>query len=145
MLFSYSFTRYHSFLAIVPKSVSTYFSFKMPPGPKNLQPERRASKRFAIECRIRYRGVGRSSVGISGMGRTVNMSSVGMLIAIDRSLSVGSRVEVEVDGPFQVDDKVYWRLIVMGTVVRSQIGLTHLVGLKISSHEFQTTRDRPIL
>jgi hypothetical protein len=144
MLFSYSFTRYHSFLSIVPKSVSTYFSFKMPPTAKNLQTERRASKRFAVERRTRYRGVGRSSVGISGMGKIVNMSSVGMLITIDRSLSVGSRVEVEVDGPFQVDDKVYWKLIVTGTIVRSETGLTPLVALKISSHEFRTTRDRPI-
>ena len=105
MLFSDSFARYHSFLSIVPKTVSTYFSFKTPPGPKDLRPERRASERFSIERRIRYRGVGRS-VGISGTGKTVNMSSVGMLIGTDRSLSVGSRIEVEVDGPFQVDDQV---------------------------------------
>ena len=71
------------------------------------------------------------------------MSSVGMLIATDRSLSVGSRVELEVDGPFEVDDKFYWKLIVTGTIVRSETELTPLVGLKISSHEFRTTRDRP--
>ena len=87
MLSSDSFTRYHSFLSVVPKTVSTYFSFKMSSGPKNLQPERRASERFLIERRIRYRGVGRS-VGISGTGKTVNMSSVGMLIATDLGLSV---------------------------------------------------------
>jgi hypothetical protein len=72
---------------------------------KNLPPERRASKRFSIERRIRYRTLGRGSIGISDSGRTVNMSSVGMLITTDRVLSVGWCIEVEVDGPFQVDDQ----------------------------------------
>jgi hypothetical protein len=121
------------------------FSFKMPPSHKNLQPERRASKRFAIERRIRYRGAGRVAIGISVVGRTVNMSSVGMLIASDRDLPVGSRVELEVEGPFEVDDKVYWKLIVTGSVVRSETGAVTLVALKISSHEFRTRRDRPVL
>ena len=64
---------------------STYFLFKMQPDNKNLQPERRASKRVSIERRIRYRGVGRGSNGMSGSGTTVNMSSAGMLIATDNA------------------------------------------------------------
>jgi hypothetical protein len=48
------------------------------------------------------------------------MSSVSMLIATDRGLSVGWRIEVELDGPFQVDDQVYWKLLVTGSVVRSE-------------------------
>jgi hypothetical protein len=122
------------------KSFSTYLPFKTPPDPKNLQPERRASQRFSIERRIRYRAVSHSSIGISGSGRTVNMSSVGMLIATDFGLSVGCRIEVEVDGPFQVDNQVYWKLIVTGSVVRSETRAIPLVCLKISGHEFRTTR-----
>jgi len=57
------------------------------------------------------------------------MSSVGMLIATDRGLSVGWRIEVEVDGPFQVDDQVYWKLIVTGSIVRSESGAVPLVAL----------------
>lgn len=105
--------------------------------PKDMHPDRRASKRFSIERRIRYRTAGRGSIGISGSGRTVNMSSVGMLIATDRGLSVGWRIEVEVDGPFQVDDQVYWKLIVTGSIVRSESGAVPLVALKISRHEFR--------
>jgi hypothetical protein len=144
MPFSNSFAECHSVLSIISKSLSTYFPFKMRPEPKNLQPERRASERFAIERRIRYRAVGRGSIGISGNGRTVNMSSVGILIATDRGLSVGCRIEAEVDGPFQVDNQVYWKLIVTGSIVRSETRAVPLVGVKISSHEFRTTRVRLI-
>ena len=74
----------------------------------------------------------------------MNMSSVGILIATDRVLSPGSRVELDVDGPFQVDDQVFFKLIVTGRIVRTERGSVPLAGLKITSHEFRTTRDRPI-
>jgi c-di-GMP-binding flagellar brake protein YcgR len=102
----------------------------------NDQPERRASKRFSIERTISYRVVGHGPVGASGSGTTVNMSSGGMLIATDRILSPGWRVEVEVAGPFQVDDRVLLKLVIMGRIVRSESGAVTLAALKISRHPF---------
>ena len=67
----------------------------------NDQAERRASKRFSIQRTISYRVVGHGPVGASGSGKTVNMSSRGMLIVTDRILSPGWRLRVEVAGPFE--------------------------------------------
>jgi hypothetical protein len=103
----------------------------------NDQPERRAYTRFSIERNIRFRVVGRGPVGLTGSGRTVNMSSGGMLIATDHFLSPGWRIEVEVSGPFQVDDRAFLKLVIMGRIVRSESGAVTLAALKISSHEFK--------
>jgi hypothetical protein len=101
--------------------------------------ERRASKRYSIERTIHYRVVGRGPVGASGSGKTLNVSSGGVLIATDRVLSPGWRVEVEVDWPFQVADQVSRKLVVMGQTVRSENnGAVALTGLKISRHAFLT-------
>jgi hypothetical protein len=106
--------------------------------------ERRASRRTAIERRIRYRVVGRVAgrrrVELSGGGKTINMSSVGMLIETDQVLLPGWRVEIEVNGPFQVDDQVFLKLLVTGKIVRSVSTPIPLAGIKISRHMFQMPR-----
>lgn len=104
------------------------------------QPERRASKRFSIERTISYRVLGRGPVGASGSGKTVNMSSGGMLIETEQVLLPGWRVEVEVSGPFQVDDQVSFKLLVTGKITRSVGSPNPMAGLKISRHTFQTSR-----
>ena len=65
------------------------------------------------------------------------MSSGGMLIATDQILSPGWYIEVEVDGPFHVDDRVSRKQIVKGRVVRSESGKVTLAALRITSHSFQ--------
>jgi hypothetical protein len=107
-------------------------------GRTNDQPERRASQRFSIDRKIRYRVMTRGHRDVSGSGKTVNMSSVGMLITTDQVLSPGWRVEVEVAGPFQVDDRVFLKQVITGRIVRSETGAVPLAALKISGHVFQT-------
>ena len=80
----------------------------------------------------------RGPVGLSGSGKTINMSSAGMLIETDQVLLPGWRVEVEVSGPFQVDDQVFLKLLVTGRIVRSVSSPVPLAGLHISRHTFQT-------
>jgi hypothetical protein len=46
--------------------------------------------------------------------------TVGMLIATDRFLSPGRRLEAAVDGLFQVHARVSWKPIVTGRIVRSE-------------------------
>ena len=101
------------------------------------QSERRAFTRFPIERTIRYRVLVHGRVAQSGRGKTVNMSSGGLLIATDRVLSTGCRLEVEIAGPFHTDDKIARRLILTGRIVRTETGTFPLAGLKISRHKFQ--------
>jgi len=111
--------------------------------PTNNQPERRASPRFGIECDIRYRIIGRGAFEF-GSGKTVNMSSGGILLTTDRVLSPGSQVEVEVDWPVKLDDWVSLKLIIMGQIVRSEKRAVVLVGVKISRHTFHTASGRGV-
>ena len=102
--------------------------------------ERRASQRTPIERGVRYRVVGRGPAGLSGIGKTINMSSVGMLIQTEQVLSPGWRIDVEMSGPFQVDDQLFSKLLITGKIVRTVSTPIPLAGLKISSHLFQTSR-----
>jgi hypothetical protein len=104
----------------------------------NDQPERRASKRFPIERTIRYRVVGHSTVGESGNGKTVNMSSGGILIITDRPLSPGMRLEIEVDWPLITADEGSLKLSIQGQIVRSKKDDVVLSGVKILRHTFHT-------
>ena len=94
--------------------------------------ERRASKRFSIDRTIRYRVMDDGPTGISGNGRTVNLSSGGILIVTDRLLSPGVQLEVEIDWPTPVDTEVALKLIAKCTVVRSEMGPIVLTALKMS-------------
>jgi hypothetical protein len=102
------------------------------------QPERRASKRFPIERIISYRVIGHGPVGDSGTGRTVNMSSGGILIVTDRPLPPGMLLEVEVDWPTAADEGSL-KLFVQGQIVRSKKNDVALAGLKILRHTFHKT------
>ena len=101
---------------------------------QNNQRDRRASKRFSVERTVRYRILDDGSAGMSGVGKTLNISSAGMLIATERLLSPGMQLQVEIDWPLQKDARVSLKLIAMCTVVRSEIGATALAGLKIMRH-----------
>ena len=96
-------------------------------------PERRSSWRFLIECEIRHRVV---DVEVFSRGKTVNISTGGMLIVTDRLLPAGMQLQVEVDWPPQMDASVSLKLVATCTVVRSELGATALAGLKIIRHEF---------
>jgi hypothetical protein len=76
--------------------------------------------------------------GESGIGRTVNISSSGVLVAIDRVLSPRSRVEIEMDWPAKLDNAVSIKLVISGRVVRSKEGEVALAGVKIVRHAFHT-------
>ena len=103
--------------------------------------ERRTSKRFSVECTVRYCVLGQNPVEVSGSGKTVNVSTGGMLIAINRVLSPGMLVEVEVDWRANPDDRVSLNLVAMCEVVRSESGAVPLAAVEITSHAFHITGD----
>jgi hypothetical protein len=107
--------------------------------PTNHQPERRASWRFPIVCDVRYRV---ARVEVFSRGKTVNMSSGGMLLAIDRVLPPNLQVDVEVDWPVKLADQVSLKLVVKGKIVRSEQNDVALVGIKISRYRFRTASSR---
>jgi hypothetical protein len=74
-----------------------------------------------------------------GHGRTVNMSSSGMLFVADRVLAPGRKVEVLVQWPVKLDEQVGLKLIVLGEVVRVGSEGPIQAAIRIERHEFRTS------
>jgi hypothetical protein len=109
--------------------------------PTTGQKEQRAFQRYSIERGVHYRGIG---IEISGIGRTVNMSRGGVLLAIDRILPRGLNVEVEVDWPVELSDRIPVKLVIRGKIIRSKMNGVALVGVTIASYEFHIVSDQNV-
>ena len=103
--------------------------------PKSVRDERRGADRFPIEREIRYKILSRKEGEETGFGRTINMSSNGVLFSADRFVVPGRRVEVAISWPAQLNAKVALKLVARGRVVRCEEGK---VAIEIQQHEFRT-------
>jgi len=98
------------------------------------QSDRRSAVRFPIEQDVRYKVFTRNTIEV-GLGKTVNMSSNGVLFTTERALALGERLEVAVNWPAQLDHKCALKLVTTGRVVRSESGLA---AIAIERYEFRT-------
>ena len=96
--------------------------------------DRRTAVRFPIEQDVRYKVFTRNTIEV-GLGKTVNMSSNGVLFTTERPLALGERLEVAVNWPAQLDHKCALKLVTTGRVVRSESGLA---AIAIERYEFRT-------
>ena len=97
------------------------------------QSERRASQRFSIEREAVYRVL--DDARFSGVARTVNISSAGILLATDQRLYPGMRIEVRIDWPAKIAHNIALQLVVHGFVTRLE---AQGVALSILRYEFRT-------
>lgn len=104
------------------------------------QADRRHSDRFPIEREVRYRVLNKRSSEEAGDGKTVNMSSSGVLFTVDQMLLPGRRLELAISWPAQLDQKTALKLVARGRVVRFEGGR---VAVEIQQHEFRTQSSRP--
>jgi c-di-GMP-binding flagellar brake protein YcgR len=105
------------------------------PTPQNKTPERRHSDRFPIEREVRYRVLNKRSDEESGEGRTLNISSSGVLFTSEHVLLPGRRMELAISWPAQLDNKTALKLVARGRVVRFEHGLA---AIEIQQYEFRT-------
>jgi hypothetical protein len=96
--------------------------------------ERRSLGRFPIERELRFRMMSKRNE-IVGSGRTVNMSSKGLLFRTDKALMSGKRLEMAISWPAQLDNRCALKLIARGKIVRAEPGL---VAVSIEQYEFRT-------
>lgn len=99
------------------------------------QSERRVSNRFPIERDVRYKVLSRRSTSESGTGKTVNMSSTGILFTTDSVLLPGKRVELSISWPAQLNNTCALKLVARGRVVRCEKGKA---AIEIQQYEFRT-------
>ena len=71
---------------------------------------------------MRFKLINRKSAEEVGVGRTINMSSNGVLFTTDQYLLPGRRLEVSISWPAQLNSKVGLKLVARGRVVRCDEG-----------------------
>jgi hypothetical protein len=100
------------------------------------QADRRHSDRFPIEREVRYRVLNKRGGEEAGDGKTVNMSSAGILFTTEQMVLPGRRLEVSVNWPAQLNNKCALKLVARGRVVRFEDGRA---AMEIQQYEFRTS------
>ena len=97
--------------------------------------DRRQSDRFPIEREVKYRVLTKRSGEEMGDGKTINISSSGILFSSEHMLLPGRRLEVSISWPAQLNNKTALRLVARGRVVRFEQGRA---AIEIQQYEFRT-------
>lgn len=97
--------------------------------------DRRSADRFPIEREVRYRVLSKKYADEAGSGRTVNMSSNGVLFTSDHVLLPGRRLELAISWPAQLNNQTPLKLVARGRVIRFDGGQA---AIEIQQYEFRT-------
>jgi hypothetical protein len=97
--------------------------------------DRRRSDRFAIEREIRFRALNKRGGEEAGEGKTLNMSSSGVLFTTPQILRPGRRIELAISWPAQLNNKCALKLVARGRIVRFDNGVA---AMEIQQYEFRT-------
>lgn len=103
--------------------------------PEEFPTERRSSERFPIERDMRYRLMESRNLVKEGTGKTVDMSSGGILFTAGEKLPSGRRVEIAVSWPAQLNDTCPLKLVAAGRIVRAD---GDRAAIAIDKYEFRT-------
>jgi hypothetical protein len=96
--------------------------------------DRRRSKRLPIEREVRYKVVD-GQKDISGSGKTINMSSAGVLFTTEDTLSQEQFIELAVSWPAKLHGSIPLQLVALGKVVRAE---ETRAAIAIKRYEFKT-------
>ena len=102
--------------------------------------ERRATKRFPIEQEVLYKILDHRAVTPeSGSGKTIDISSKGVLFGTTQRLRSGKRIEVAVNWPVPLEGGCLLKFVAVGRVVRSE---ESRAAVRIEQYEFRTRRSK---
>jgi len=104
--------------------------------------ERRGSERFPIVRDVRYKVTSGKGERESGIGKTVNVSSGGVLFAAPKPLAPGKRIELSISWPAQLDGKCALKLLARGRITRCR-GTN--VAVEIGNYEFRTRSSHELM
>jgi hypothetical protein len=105
------------------------------PGKNDVPLGRRKKRRFTIELAVKYRVLDENYPAQSGTGRTVNISSSGIWFTTEAPLRANLPVELSMNWPALLNDVCPMKLVIFGTVVRSD---EKGAALAIGQYEFRT-------
>jgi hypothetical protein len=102
--------------------------------------ERREGRRYPVTIPLEYRVYGASENGTgevrhTGSGRTVNMSSAGVIFDSDRPLREGMEADLSIAWPASLSKSVGLTLRIRGRIVRAS---ENRAALTMTHYEFRT-------
>lgn len=104
--------------------------------------DRRHSDRFPIELEVRYRVLNNRGSDEAGDGKTLNISSSGVLFTAEHLLLPGRRMELAINWPAQLNNKCALKLVARGRIVRFEKGRA---AIEIQQYEFRTASVGPAI
>ena len=90
---------------------------------------------MSIQREVHYRVLSKRDGETAAAGKTVNISSSGVLFTTDHMLLPGRRLELAINWPAQLDNKCALKLVARGRVVRSD---ERRAAIEIHQYEFRT-------
>lgn len=97
--------------------------------------DRRSDRRYALHLELRWKLIRRRRILETGIGRTLDLSSGGILIETDRTLPVGLNLELSVAWPVMLHNVAPMQLVISGRIVRCS---GQRVAIRMVQHEFRT-------
>jgi PilZ domain-containing protein len=79
--------------------------------------ERRSKLRYPLDLAVRYQSIGPSRA-LAGVGRTLNLSSSGLLLESCDEVPTGARLRVTIEWPSLLNGTTPLQLVTVGRVVR---------------------------
>ena len=96
--------------------------------------ERRIHRRYPITLDVQYKLVATDTGEQVGIGKTVNVSSGGVLFEATDGLPARSLIELFIDWPLLKEDARPLKLVMYGRVIRSD---GQLAAVRVSRHELR--------
>jgi hypothetical protein len=100
-------------------------------------PDRRGTSRFPVREEVRYRVLHAKLLNVTGVGKTLNIGSRGILFTTEEKLPMGKLVEVAVNWPARLGGSCPLRFVAVGRVVRAE---NDKAAVRIERYEFKTRR-----
>ena len=102
--------------------------------------DRRGTNRFPLQEDVQYKVLHRSSVKATGIGKTLNIGSSGILFTTEERLPLGRTVEISVNWPARLGGTCPLKFVAMGRVVRAD---ADKAAVRIERYEFRTRGTAP--
>lgn len=106
------------------------------------QVDQRANGRYPIALGVQYKLLRGDRVVSVGCGKTLNISSGGVLLETDQPLPSSGVVELAIQWPFLLRDVCSLKLVMRGRIVRRDYH-SKATAVRAESHEFRTAGVRP--
>ena len=103
--------------------------------PVSYESDRRLRQRYFVALDVEYKFSDESHLSCRRYGRTINISSGGILVETQNRLTIGRPIELSIQWPCLLSGSVPLKLVVRGDIVRND---ANFIAVRITWHQFRT-------